>query len=217
MVAHAASEIYHANKATHLIDSLLAHQLEIKRIFAPEHGFRSREDNGAIIKDEIDSLTRLPIVSLHGKNKKPQPEHLKDLDVVLFDLQDVGARFYTYLSTLHLVMEACAENNIPLIVLDRPNPNGHFVDGPVMEEEFKSYLGMHSIPIVHGLTLGEFAQMINGEGWLTKGIQCDLMVINTKGYTHQSRYTLPLRPPLIYLTLPPSTSTPVSVFLNAPW
>lgn len=194
VVAHAASEIHHANKATHLIDSLLAHQIEIKRIFAPEHGFRSREDNGAIIKDEIDSLTRLPIVSLHGKNKKPQPEQLNDLDLILFDLQDVGARFYTYLSTLHLVMEACAENKLPLLLLDRPNPNGHFVDGPVMEEEFKSYLGMHSIPIVHGLTLGEFAQMINGEGWLKNGIQCDLMVINTKGYTHQSRYTLPVRP-----------------------
>ncbi len=194
VVAHAASEIYHGNKATHLIDSLFAHNIRIKKIFAPEHGFRSKEDNGAMIKDEIDSLTQIPIISLHGKNKKPQAEHLFDLDLMVFDLQDVGARFYTYLSTLHLVMEACAENNIPLLVLDRPNPNGHYVDGPVMEDEFKSYLGLHNIPIVHGLTLGEFAQMINAEGWLSKGIVCDLTVIKIKGYTHQSAYDLPLRP-----------------------
>ena len=154
VVAHAASEIYTSKSATHLIDSLLAHRIKIEKIFAPEHGFRSREDNGAIIKDEIDSLTQLPIISLHGKNKKPQPEQLANLGLILFDLQDVGARFYTYLSTLHLVMEACAENNIPLLILDRPNPNGHYVDGPVMEDEFKSYLGMHNVPIVHGLTLG---------------------------------------------------------------
>lgn len=139
VVAHAASQIYHSKKATHLIDSLLRLDVDVVKIFAPEHGFRSREDNGAIIKDEIDSLTQLPIISLHGKNKKPQPEQLQDIDLILFDLQDVGARFYTYLSTLHLLMEACAENQIPLIVLDRPNPNGHYVDGPVMEEAHKSY------------------------------------------------------------------------------
>ena len=194
VVAHAASEIYTSNGATHLIDSLLAHKLKIKKIFAPEHGFRSREDNGAIIKDEIDSLTQLPIISLHGKNKKPQPEQLADLDLILFDLQDVGARFYTYLSTLHLVMEACAENKISLLILDRPNPNGHYVDGPVMEDEFKSYLGMHNIPIVHGLTLGEFAYMINEEGWLNNKIKCDLNIIKIKGYTHHSIYDLPVRP-----------------------
>lgn len=194
VVAHAASEIYHKGKATHLIDSLLAHNIDIKRIFAPEHGFRSREDNGAIIKDEIDSLTQLPIISLHGKNKKPQAEQLEDLDIIVFDLQDVGARFYTYLSTLHLVLEACAESNIPLLILDRPNPNGHYVDGPVMEDEFKSYLGMHNVPIVHGLTLGEFAHMINEEGWLNNKIKCDLRVIKIEGYTHQSTYNLPVRP-----------------------
>ncbi len=194
VVAHAASEIYHKGKATHLIDSLLAHNIDIKRIFAPEHGFRSREDNGAIIKDEIDTLTQLPIISLHGKNKKPQAEQLEDLDIIVFDLQDVGARFYTYLSTLHLVLEACAESNIPLLILDRPNPNGHYVDGPVMEDEFKSYLGMHNVPIVHGLTLGEFAHMINEEGWLNNKIKCDLRVIKIEGYTHQSTYNLPVRP-----------------------
>lgn len=194
VVAHAASEIYHKGKATHLIDSLLAHNIDIKRIFAPEHGFRSREDNGAIIKDEIDSLTQLSIISLHGKNKKPQAKQLEDLDIIVFDLQDVGARFYTYLSTLHLVLEACAESNIPLLILDRPNPNGHYVDGPVMEDEFKSYLGMHNIPIVHGLTLGEFAHMINEEGWLNNKIKCDLRVIKIEGYTHQSTYNLPVRP-----------------------
>lgn len=194
VVAHAASEIYHKGKATHLIDSLLAHNIDVKRIFAPEHGFRSREDNGAIIKDEIDSLTQLPIISLHGKNKKPQAEQLEDLDIIVFDLQDVGARFYTYLSTLHLVLEACAESNIPLLILDRPNPNGHYVDGPVMEDEFKSYLGMHNVPIVHGLTLGEFAHMINEEGWLNNKIKCDLRVIKIEGYTHQSTYNLPVRP-----------------------
>lgn len=194
VVAHAASEIYTNKGATHLIDSLLTQHIEIEKIFAPEHGFRSREDNGAIIKDEIDSLTQLPIISLHGKNKKPQPKQLADLDLILFDLQDVGARFYTYLSTLHLVMEACAEQKIPLLILDRPNPNGHYVDGPVMESEFKSYLGMHKVPIVHGLTLGEFAHMINEEGWLKNKIKCDLSVIKIKGYTHQSVYDLPVRP-----------------------
>ena len=131
---------------------------------------------------------------MHGKNKKPQAQHLKDIDVLLFDLQDVGARFYTYLSTLHLTMEACAENNISLILLDRPNPNGHYVDGPVMEDAYKGYLGMHNIPIVHGLTLGEFANMINGEKWLPGEAQCDLTVIKIKGYTHSTSYDLPVRP-----------------------
>ena len=194
VVAHAASQIYHHGKATHLIDSLLAHQIEVKKIFAPEHGFRSKEDNGAIIKDKIDSLTQLPIVSLHGKNRKPQKKQLEGIDLMLFDLQDVGVRFYTYLSTLHLVMEACAENNIPLVLLDRPNPNGHYVDGPVLEDEHKGFLGMHSIPIVHGLTLGEFAQMINGEGWLNNQLQCALTVIKNKNYTHSTTYDLPVRP-----------------------
>lgn len=194
VVAHAASQVYTEEKAVHLIDTLRSHGIEIITIFAPEHGFRSREDNGALIRDEIDSLTQIPIISLHGKNRKPRPEHLKNIDAILFDLQDVGARFYTYLSTLHLVMEACAENTTPMIILDRPNPNGHYVDGPVMEDAYKGYLGKHNIPIVHGLTLGEFAKMINGEKWLINGIQTELTVIKNKAYSHQSNYELPLRP-----------------------
>lgn len=194
LVAHAASEVYNSKKASHLVDTLRAHNISIKSIFAPEHGFRSREDNGAVIKDEIDSLTRIPIISLHGKNRKPLPEQLIGIDLMVFDLQDVGVRFYTYLSTLHLVMEACAENNIPLLILDRPNPNGHYVDGPVMEDEYKSFLGMHSIPIVHGLTLGEFAQMINGEKWLSNELQCKLQVIKIQNYSHKTSYNLPVRP-----------------------
>lgn len=194
VVAHAASEVYQRKNKIHLVDLLLEEQQQIVQIFAPEHGFRTREDNGAIIHDSIDELTQLPIISLHGKNRKPTPEQLENIELVVFDLQDVGVRFYTYISTLHLVMEACSENNIPLLLLDRPNPNGHYVDGPVLETQFKSFLGMHPIPIVHGLTLGEFAQMINGEGWLTDGIKCDLTVVKIKNYTHQSSYELPVRP-----------------------
>lgn len=194
LVAHAASELSHRDAKTHLVDFLIDSGIDLKKVFAPEHGFRSQEDNGAIIKDEIDPKTQLPIISLHGKHRKPSPNQLTDLDVVVFDLQDVGVRFYTYLSTLHLVMEACAENNVPLIVLDRPNPNGHYVDGPMMEDQFKGFLGMHSIPIVHGLTLGEYATMINGEGWLKNKLQCTLTVIEITGYTHQTQYDLPVRP-----------------------
>ena len=194
VVAHAASRIQTSKKSVHLIDSLLAAGIEVVKIFAPEHGFRSREDNGALIKDDIDASTQLPIISLHGKHRKPSPEHLKDIDIVLFDLQDVGVRFYTYLSTLHLVMEACAESNVPLLLLDRPNPNGHYVDGPVMEDQYKGFLGMHNIPIVHGLTLGEYAGMINGEGWLNDQLQCRIEVIALAHYTHQTPYDLPVRP-----------------------
>lgn len=194
VVAHAASQVYTKNTAIHIIDSLLKHGVNLVKIFAPEHGFRSQKDNGEIIKNEIDPETQLPIISLHGKHRKPTTEQLQNIDVILFDLQDVGVRFYTYLSTLHLTMEACAENNIPLIILDRPNPNGHYVDGPVMEDQFKGFLGKHNIPIVHGMTLGEFAKMINGEGWLPNSIQCELTVIKNKQYTHQTQYHLPVRP-----------------------
>lgn len=194
IVAHAASQIYTQSSASHLIDSLLNHQINIVKIFAPEHGFRSLKDNGETIKNEIDPKTQLPIISLHGKHRKPTAKQLEKIDVILFDLQDVGVRFYTYLSTLHLIMEACAENNIPLIVLDRPNPNGHYVDGPVMEDQYKGFLGKHNIPIVYGMTLGEFAKMINGEGWLPDSMQCDLTVIKNKNYTHQTTYDLPVRP-----------------------
>ncbi|HSM64419.1 MAG TPA: DUF1343 domain-containing protein, partial [Gillisia sp.] len=151
------------NKAgyTHLVDSLVSLKINVVKVFAPEHGFRGTADAGESIKDGKDSKTGLPIFSLYGDNKKPKPKQLKDIELMIFDLQDVGARFYTYISTLHYVMEACAENNIPLLLLDRPNPNGHYVDGPILDMDHHSFVGMHPVPIVHGLTLGEYAQMIN--------------------------------------------------------
>ena len=178
----------------HLVDFLNVLKFDIQKVFAPEHGFRGKADAGEIVKDGIDVKTGLPIISLYGKNKKPSPEQLKDIEVMLFDIQDVGARFYTYISTLHYVMEACAENNIPLIVLDRPNPNGHYTDGPILEMEHKSFVGMHPVPVVHGMTIGEYAQMINGEGWLKNNIKCELTVIPMENYTHQTPYSLPVKP-----------------------
>lgn len=166
----------------------------IKKVFAPEHGFRGQADRGEKVKDGMDIKTGLPIVSLYGSNKKPTVEHLEGLDVVIFDVQDVGLRFYTYISTLHYVMEACAENNVQMIVLDRPNPNGMFVDGPILDLEFRSFVGMHPIPILHGLTVGELAKMINGEKWLAGGITCDLTVIPVKNYDHGMTYSLPIKP-----------------------
>ncbi|MBQ0788025.1 MAG: DUF1343 domain-containing protein, partial [Oceanihabitans sp.] len=147
---------------THLVDSLVVLKVDVKKVFSPEHGFRGTADAGEVVKDGMDKKTGLPIVSLYGKNKKPSPEQLKDLDIVVFDIQDVGARFYTYISSLHYVMEACAEANIPVLILDRPNPNGHYIDGPILEKEHKSFVGMHPIPVVHGMTIGEYAKMING-------------------------------------------------------
>jgi uncharacterized protein YbbC (DUF1343 family) len=179
---------------THLVDSLHATGIKIKAVFAPEHGFRGEAGAGEHIKSGIDPKTKLPLVSLYGNKKKPTPEDLKGVDMVLFDIQDVGARFYTYISTLFYVMEACAENNIPLLVLDRPNPNGHYIDGPVLEKEFTSFVGIAPIPVVHGLTVGEFAQMVNGEGWLKGGKKCDLTVIPVENYSHSTRYELPVRP-----------------------
>lgn len=176
----------------HLVDTLLALGVQVRRIFSPEHGFRGTADAGEAVQDDRDTRTGLPIVSLYGSHKKPSPEDLAGLDVVLFDLQDVGARFYTYLSTLHYVLEACAENGIPVILLDRPNPNGHFVDGPVLDPRFASFVGMHPIPVVHGMTLGELARMINGEGWLKDGIHCGLSVVPCKGYTRGMPYALPV-------------------------
>jgi uncharacterized protein YbbC (DUF1343 family) len=190
IVANQSSNI----KKTHLVDSLFKLNVKIKKVFCPEHGFRGLVDAGEKVKTEKDSKTGLPIISLYGKNKKPYPEQLKDIDVVIFDIQDVGVRFYTYLSTLHYVMEACAENKKQLIVLDRPNPNGFYVDGPIMEDAYKSFLGLHPVPIVYGMTIGEYAQMINGEGWLKGGIKCDLKVITLDGYTHDDLYELPVRP-----------------------
>ena len=177
-----------------LIDVLRAEDIDVVRVFAPEHGFRGQADAGALLKDGLDPLTQLPVKSLYGATKKPRPEDLQDLDVMLFDIQDVGARFYTYLSTLHYVMEACAEQGIPLIVLDRPNPNGHYIDGPVLEPAERSFVGLHPVPVVYGMTIGEYAKMINGEGWLDQQITCTLRVIPLRHYTHQSRYSLPINP-----------------------
>jgi len=179
---------------SHLVDSLLACSVSIVKVFAPEHGFRGESDAGALINDEIDIKTGLPIHSLYGKNKKPSAEALNDIDLIVFDIQDVGARFYTYISTLHYVMEACAENTIELLVLDRPNPNAHYVDGPILDTAYQSFVGMHPIPIVHGLTIGEYAQMINGSFWLKDSIQCNLTVQEMKYYTHSLPYDLPVKP-----------------------
>ena len=182
------------SNGTHLVDFLLEQKVEVTKIFAPEHGFRGTADAGELIKDGKDSKTGLPIISLYGNNKKPKPEQIAGIDVMIFDIQDVGARFYTYISTLHYVMEACAEQNIPLLVLDRPNPNIDIVDGPILEEEFKSFVGMHKIPVLHGMTIGEYAKMINGEKWLEKGIQCKLTVIPCEKYTRKMSYSLPVKP-----------------------
>ena len=179
---------------THLVDTLLSRKVNIVKLFCPEHGFRGQAEAGATIASGKDPLTGLPVVSLYGKNKKPTAEQLQGVDVVLFDLQDVGCRFYTYISTLHYVMEAAAENGVKVIVLDRPNPNGFYVDGPVLEPQYKSFVGMHPVPIVYGMTIGEYARMINGEKWLANGVQCDLTVIKLEGYMHETRYALPVAP-----------------------
>ncbi len=181
-------------KDKHLVDTLLKLGVNIQVIFAPEHGIRGKADAGEIISDTKDSKTGLPVISLYGKKKKPLAEDLRNVDVILFDIQDVGVRFYTYISTLHYVMEACAENNLPLILLDRPNPNAYFVDGPMLDPAYKSFIGMHPVPVVYGMTIGEYAQMINGEGWLTNKATCKLTVIDCKNYTHDSYYELPVKP-----------------------
>lgn len=179
---------------THLVDSLLAAGFNVKKIFCPEHGFRGIADAGQFLKNNIDSKSGLPIVSLYGNNKKPLPSDLKNIDIVLFDIQDVGVRFYTYISTMHYVMEACAENNVQFIILDRPNPNGYYVDGPVMKEQFTSFVGMHQVPIVYGMTIAEYAQMLNNEGWLKNGIKCNMIIISIDGYKHSYFYQLPIKP-----------------------
>ena len=208
IVANQTSVIFTSQGNTHLIDSLLSLKMKITNIFVPEHGFRGKADAGEKVIDGIDSKTGIPIISLYSANKKPKLEQLKEtkkyetdietgvskIDIMVFDLQDVGARFYTYISTLHYVMEACAEANIPMLILDRPNPNGHYIDGPILEPEHKSFVGMHPVPVVHGMTIGEYAQMINGEEWLENGIQCDITVIPVKNYTHETQYNLPIKP-----------------------
>ncbi|OAD45939.1 exo-beta-N-acetylmuramidase NamZ family protein [Polaribacter atrinae] len=194
--AEVGPNVMGSKKVTHhLVDYLHNYNgINVKKVFAPEHGFRGKADAGEVVKDGFDTKTGLPIVSLYGKNKKPSEAHLKGVDVVVFDIQDVGARFYTYISSLHYVMEACAEAGIEVIVLDRPNPNGHYIDGPVLELEHTSFVGMHKVPVVYGMTIGEYGQMINGEKWLKNGIQCNLKVIPLENYTHQTAYSLPIKP-----------------------
>ena len=194
VVAHQASLIPKSNSSQHLVDFLLYKNIDIHSIFAPEHGFRGTADAGENVKDQVDPKTGIQIISLHGINKKPKVEQLNGIEIMIFDLQDVGVRFFTYLSTLHYVMEACAENDIPMIILDRPNPNLNYVDGPVMEEAYTSFLGMHPVPIVYGMTIGEYAKMINGEGWLKEGIRCKLSIIPVKNYNRKSTYELSVRP-----------------------
>lgn len=191
---------------THLVDTLLTKQVKIKKIFCPEHGFRGDGDAGESIKNEKDKKTGLPVISLYGDHKKPTAKDLEGIDVVIFDLQDVGVRFFTYISTMTYVMEACAEQKKTCIILDRPNPNGHYVDGPVLESKHKSFVGMHPVPIVHGMTVAEYARMVNGEGWLKNGVRCDLKYVSCEGYTHSDLYQLPVKPS-------PNLSTMAAVYL----
>lgn len=178
----------------HLVDTLVKVQVRLKKIFCPEHGFRGNDEAGEFIKNHVDVKSGIPVVSLYGNTKKPTEKDLKGIDVVLFDMQDVGVRFYTYISTMHYVMEACAEQDIPIIILDRPNPNGFYIDGPVLDPACKSFVGLHPVPIVHGMTIAEFAQMINGEKWLKDQVQCKLTIIPCLNYDHIKRYTLPVKP-----------------------
>ena len=177
---------------THLVDTLISLNQNIITVFSPEHGFRGTGDAGEKIENEVDIKTGVPIISLYGKNKKPKKKNLVDIDIIVFDIQDVGARFYTYISTLHYVLEACGEEDIKIIVLDRPNPNGHYIDGPVLEKKYKSFVGMHPIPIVHAMTIGEYAKMIIGEKWIEK--KCDLTVIEMLNYNRNKIYELPIKP-----------------------
>ncbi len=187
-------EAEEADQNISIVDLLLNQKINITKIFAPEHGFRGTEDAGEHVIDGKDVKTNLPIISLYGNNKKPKPEQLDGIDVMIFDLQDVGVRFYTYISSLHYIMEACAENNIQLLVFDRPNPNGSIVDGPILEKEYNSFVGMHPIPLLYGMTIGEYARMINGEHWLKNGIQCNLKVIHCLNYKREMIYCLPVKP-----------------------
>ncbi|MBH0021886.1 DUF1343 domain-containing protein [Pseudoalteromonas sp. SWXJ133] len=179
---------------THLVDALLIKNINITKIFAPEHGFRGDHDAGAHVKNAVDSKTGIPLISIYGKNKKPSQAALADVDVIIFDIQDVGVRFYTYISSMHYMMEAAAEQGIEFLVLDRPNPNIAYVDGPILEPEFKSFVGMHPIPVLHGMTVGELAKMIKGEGWINKAVDLKLTVIPVDHYTRKSAYSLPVKP-----------------------
>ena len=193
IVANQTSILTHdGNK--HVVDFLLEKGIKVKRVFVPEHGFRGQADAGEKVDNTVDAKTGLPIISLYGNNKKPKPVQIQDLDILIFDLQDVGVRFYTYISTMHYLMEAAAENGKKVIIFDRPNPNGNYIAGPVLEKGFKSFVGMHPIPVVHGLTVGELAQMINGEKWLKGGIKADLEVIPVANWDHGIAYNLPVKP-----------------------
>ncbi|MDV6169160.1 DUF1343 domain-containing protein [Flavobacterium sp. DG1-102-2] len=194
IVTNQTGTVKTANGRISIVDFLLSKNIAVKKIYAPEHGFRGTADAGELVKDGKDTQTGLPVISLYGNNKKPKPEQLEGIDVMVFDLQDVGARFYTYISTLHYIIEACAENNIPLIVFDRPNPNGSIVDGPVLEKENTSFIGMHAIPVLHGMTIGEYAKMIVGEKWTKSDKPCNLSVIPCSGYKRDMPYSLPDRP-----------------------
>jgi len=190
IVANDASVVNGKN----IIDSLLSMGLEIKKIFAPEHGLRKSQEAGQTVKNTIDSITGIQVVSLYGKKKKPDKDDLKDIDIVVFDLQDVGVRFFTYISTLTYVMESCAESNTPLLLFDRPNPNGFYVDGPVLDSVQASFVGLHPVPLVYGMTIGEYAQMINEEGWLSNRMICDLNIVSLENYNHSTPYQLPVKP-----------------------
>lgn len=191
---------------THLVDSLLSLGVDIRKIFTPEHGFRGTADAGERINTTMDERTGLPLISLYGERRKPSACDIDNLDIVIYDIQDVGARFYTYISTMHYVMEACAENDVSFLVLDRPNPNGYYVDGPVLDMEYRSFVGMHPVPVVHGMTVAEYALMINGEGWLEGGVKADLHYVLCEGYDHLTLYRLPVRPS-------PNLQTQLSIYL----
>ena len=178
----------------YLVEYLLGKGIDIRIIFTPEHGYRELASDGAEINDGTDAATGIPVRSLYGVRRKPASEDLNGIDAVIYDIQDVGARFYTYISTLHYVMEACAENNVKCIVFDRPNPNGFYFDGNIADTAYRSFVGMHPVPVMHGMTVGEYAQMINGESWLPGGMVCNLTVIKCKNYKHQSLYELPVKP-----------------------
>ena len=210
---------------THLVDTLLSRGVSIQRIFAPEHGFRGDHGAGATIAHGKDQKTGIPVFSLYGATKKPTPQSLEGITHMVFDIQDVGCRFYTYISTLHYVMEACAAHDIPLTVLDRPNPNGHYIAGPVLDTAYRSFVGMHPVPVVYGMTIGEYARMINGEGWLSGSLTCNLDVVQIDAYTHQDRYKLPIPPSpnlpnqraiALYPSLCFFEGTPVSVGRGTP-
>jgi uncharacterized protein YbbC (DUF1343 family) len=178
----------------HLVDVFIKNGIDVKLIFAPEHGFREMADAGETIYDGKDQVTGVPVISLYGKHNKPTKDDLKGIDVVVFDIQDVGTRFYTYISTLHYLLEACAENSVSCVVLDRPDPNGFYVDGNILDTAYRSFVGLDPVPVVHGMTVGEYALMLNGEGWLSNDLKCDLKVIPCKNYTHDTKYELPVKP-----------------------